>query len=91
MPEKAYGGSYVRDLAQMIIDEDGDTWLSVDETKRLQAFRERGYKAMLDNVKETLALFGTTFDTWFSEHSLFVPGEDGLNKVQHAFNAMKER
>ena len=91
MPEKAYGGSYVRDLAQMIIDEDGDTWLSVDEAKRLQAFRERGYKAMLDNVKETLALFGTTFDTWFSEHSLFVPGEDGLNKVQHAFNAMKER
>ncbi len=91
MPEKAYGGAYVRDLAQMIIDEDGDVWLHADEEERLRVFRERGYKAMLDNVKETLALFGTTFDTWFSEHSLFVPGEDGLNKVQKAFNAMKER
>ncbi len=91
MPEKAYGGSYICDLAQMIIAEDGDKWLNANETERLQAFRERGYRAMLDNVKETLALFGTTFTTWFSEHSLFVPGEDGLNKVQRAFNAMRER
>lgn len=90
MPEKSYGGGYVRDLAQRIIDEDGDTWLSVDPEERVAAFREKGYAAMMANVKETLALFGTTFDTWFSEHSLFVPGEDGLTKIQRAFNAMNE-
>ncbi len=42
-------------------------------------------------VCDTLELFGTQFDTYFSEHSLFIPGEDGKTKVQHAFDAMKER
>lgn len=91
MPEASYGGGYVRDLAQSIVDEDGDKWLSVDLEERVAAFREKGYAAMMANVKETLALFGTTFDTWFSEHSLFVPGDDGLTKIQHAFNAMNEQ
>lgn len=91
MPEASYGGGYVKELAQAIIDEDGDTWLTADEGARLAAFREKGYAAMMANVKETLALFGTTFDTWFSEHSLFVPGEDGTTKIQRAFEAMKSQ
>lgn len=91
MPEKSYGGAYVKTLAQRIIDEDGDKWLSVSEEERTRAFREKGYAAMLENVKETLAMFGTSFDTWFSEHSLFIEGEDGRTKVQRAFDAMTER
>ncbi len=91
MPEASYGGGYVKELAQAIIDEDGDTWLTADEEARLAAFREKGYAAMMANVKETLAFFGTTFDTWFSEHSLFVPGEDGTTKIQCAFEAMKSQ
>lgn len=91
MPEASYGGGYVKDLAQQIVDEDGDKWLSVDADERRVAFRERGYAAMLASVKGTLAAFGNNFDTWFSERSLFVEGEDGQNKVQRAFNVMKER
>ena len=91
MPEKSYGGAYVKTLAQLIIDEDGDKWLNVPEEERTRAFREKGYAAMLENVKETLAMFGTSFDTWFSEHSLFIEGEDGRTKVQRAFDAMTER
>ena len=91
MPEKAYGGAYVKDLAQKIIDEDGDAWLDADPDERLQAFREKGYAAMMANVRETLALFGTTFDTWFSEHSLFVPDAEGKTKIQRAFDAMDEK
>lgn len=91
LPEKSYGGSYMIDLAQRIVDEDGDKWLFVDPTERRQAFRERGYAAMMDSVRDTLSLFGNDFDTYFSEHSLFIPQADGKTKVQHAFDAMKER
>ena len=91
MPEASYGGGYVKDLAQTIVDEDGDKWLSVDPDERRVAFRERGYAAMLASVKSTLETFGNSFDTWFSERSLFVPGEDGKNKVERAFAVMKER
>ncbi len=88
MPEACYGGAYVKDIAQAIIDADGDKWLSVDEDERLVNFRERGYQMMLDTVKGTLSTFGNSFDTWFSERSLFVPNEEGKTKQQLAFEAM---
>jgi arginyl-tRNA synthetase len=91
MPEASYGGGYVKDIAQAIIDQDGDKWLEADEAERLVNFRERGYAMMLDSIKGTLSTFGNSFDTWFSERSLFVPGEDGRNKVQIAFDVMKEK
>lgn len=91
MPEASYGGGYVKELAQQIIDRDGDKWLSVDPDERRVEFREIGYSAMMENVKETLEIFGNHFDTWFSERSLFVSGEDGKTKVDRAFEAMKEK
>lgn len=91
MPEASYGGGYVKELAQQIIDRDDDKWLSVDPDERRVEFREIGYSAMMENVKETLEIFGNHFDTWFSERSLFVPGEDGKTKVDRAFEAMKEK
>lgn len=91
MPESSYGGAYVVDLAKQIIERDGDKWLSADPDERRVEFREMGYKAMMDNVKETLEIFGNHFDTWFSERSLFVVGEDGKTKIDRAFEVMKER
>ncbi len=91
MPEACYGGGYVKEIAQAIIDEDGDKWLDADEQERLINFRERGYAMMLDSVKATLSQFGNNFNTWFSERSLFVPGEDGKTKQQRAFDVMKEK
>jgi arginyl-tRNA synthetase len=91
MPEACYGGGYIRDIAQAIIDEDGSKWLEANEEERLVNFRERGYAMMLNSVKATLAKFGNNFDTWFSERSLFVPGEDGKTKQQRAFEVMSKK
>lgn len=91
MPEACYGGAYIKDIAQAIIDADGDKWLDANEDERLVAFRERGYAMMLDSVKDTLSTFGNNFDTWFSERSLFVADENGENKQQRAFDVMNEK
>lgn len=91
MPENCYGGGYVKDIAQTIIDADGDKWVDVSDEDRIVAFREIGYKQMLDNMKETLSTFGTTFDTWFSERSLYVPDENGETAVDRALAAMREK
>ncbi|CCY06050.1 arginine--tRNA ligase [Eggerthella sp. CAG:1427] len=91
MPEASYGGGYVKELAQQIIDRDGDKWLSVDPDERRHEFREMGYKAMMENVKETLEIFGNHFDTWFSERSLFVADEEGKTKIDRAFEVMKDK
>ena len=91
MPEACYGGAYIKDIAQAIIDADGDKWLDANEDERLVAFRERGYAKMLDSVKDTLSTFGNNFDTWFSERSLFVADENGETKQQRAFDVMNEK
>jgi arginyl-tRNA synthetase len=91
MPEACYGGAYIKDIAQAIIDADGDKWLDANEDERLVDFRERGYAMMLDSVKDTLSTFGNNFDTWFSERSLFVADENGETKQQRAFDAMNEK
>ena len=91
MPEACYGGAYIKDIAQAIIDADGDNWLDANEDERLVAFRERGYAMMLDSVKDTLSTFGNNFDTWFSERSLFVADENGETKQQRAFDVMNEK
>lgn len=91
MPEACYGGAYIKDIAQAIIDADGDKWLDANEDERLVAFRERGYAMMLDSVKDTLSTFGNNFDTWFSERSLFVADGNGETKQQRAFDVMNEK
>lgn len=91
MPEACYGGAYIKDIAQAIIDADGDKWLDANEDERLVTFRERGYAMMLDSVKDTLSTFGNNFDTWFSERSLFVADENGETKQQRAFDVMNEK
>lgn len=91
MPEACYGGAYIKDIAQAIIDADGDKWLDANEDERLVDFRERGYAMMLDSVKDTLSAFGNNFDTWFSERSLFVADENGETKQQRAFDVMNEK
>ena len=87
MPEKCYGGAYVRDIAQAILDEDGTRWVDADAQERELNFRERGYAAMLGSVKGTLERFGNSFDTYFSERSLYEVGEDGKSAVDRAREA----
>ena len=69
MPEACYAGSYVKDIAQAIIDEDGDKWLDADPKERMENFRERAYAYELAEQHRVTERFGTTFECWFSERS----------------------
>ena len=91
MPEKCYGGSYVADIAQGIIDRDGGKWLDVPDDERTAAFREIAYKQMLGLMQDTLAGFGVHFDRWFSERTLYEPDEQGETAVTRALHAMDEK
>ncbi len=91
MPENCYGGSYVADIAQEIIEQDGNKWLDVLEEERLVAFRELAYKKMLALVQQTLEGFGNSFDLFFSERSLYEKDAEGLSAIDRALVAMRER
>ncbi len=91
MPEACYAGGYVKNIAQAIIDEDGDKWLDADPTERMENFRERAYAMMLADQKRICEGFRTTFDCWFSERSLYEKGEDGTSQIDRALKAMDEK
>lgn len=81
MPDDSYGGAYVVDIAKNIIKTDGDKWLSGSEDVRLASFKQIGMNTMLDEIKNTLKVFGNNFDMFFSESSLY---EASPNKVEQA-------
>ncbi|NGM16567.1 arginine--tRNA ligase [Eggerthellaceae bacterium zg-893] len=91
MPEQCYGGSYVADIAQGIIDEEGNKYESMTDQERMEAFREYSYDQMLKLQNKTLSDFGTTFDCWFSERSLYVEDENGESPVSRSLKAMDEK
>ncbi len=91
MPEKCYGGGYVKDIAQGIIDREGNKYEQLSEEDRTAQFRELAYQEMLGLIESTLTGFGTTFDTWFSERSLYVADESGTSAVQRSLAVMEEK
>ena len=82
-PENGYHGEYIADLANEIIKKNPE-FTKLDEESGMVAFREDGYKLQLDLQREVLENFGTHFDTWFSERSLY---ED--NFFNHTLDKLK--
>ena len=69
-PEDGYHGAYIAELATEVIAKSPKIMeLSGDE--QLSAFRDLGYELQLVQQKEVLDKFGTHFDVWFSEKSLY--------------------
>lgn len=91
MPEACYAGSYVNDIAQVIIDADGDKWLDASQQERMENFRDRAYQMMLDDQHAITERFGTTFDCWFSENTLYEPDESGTSAIDRSLKAMDEK
>ena len=69
-PENGYHGEYIADLANAITRKNPE-FTKLDAESGMVAFREAGYKLQLDLQREVLENFGTHFDTWFSERSLY--------------------
>lgn len=74
-PEDGYQGDYIYDIARQIISDQGDSYLKLTEEKRIETFRDLGYKQMLASQKQDLLNYGVEYDCWFSERSLHEAGE----------------
>ena len=85
----AYGGSYIWDIAAEFYAQDGASDLEKPKDERLLDFRERGYAAMLANIKAVLAQCGCEFDVWFSERTLHTPDAEGKTAVTRAFDKLR--
>lgn len=85
VPEGGYNGAYVNDIAQLMIDRDGDKWMDADEQERMVEFREFGYDYMLKDIKRITGLFGNHFERWQSEREMYVPSDEFEGKTPFDF------
>ena len=69
-PEDGYHGEYIVDLAKEVTAKNPDL-IKLPEVESIAAFRDAGYKVQLAQQQKVLENFGTHFDIWFSEKSLY--------------------
>lgn len=86
----AYAGDYIVDLAARFVSSDGDAFAGATEDERCASFRERGYKMMLESIRETCHKARCDFDVWFSERSLYEKGPNGTSAVDRALAKLDE-
>ncbi|MGJ0184917.1 arginine--tRNA ligase [Corynebacterium glyciniphilum] len=72
-PEDGYGGEYISDIANQIMEATPD-WADHDDATVQEIFRSQGVELMFAHIKQTLAEFGTEFDVFFHENALFESG-----------------
>ncbi|TJY65353.1 arginine--tRNA ligase [Arthrobacter sp. CAU 1506] len=70
-PEDGYGGDYIADIANAVLEQNPDALSAADPQEE---FRSRGVELMFAAIKKSLHEFGVDFDVYFHENSLF---EDG--------------
>lgn len=71
-PEDGYQGQYIRDIAQELINEKGDT---LKDESDVMVFKSKAERVIFDDINGTLHRLGIVFDNYYNEHSLY---ENGL-------------
>ncbi len=69
-PEDGYHGDYVKDIAAAVVSTHPE-YKELPEEQSIEKFRDAGYAIQLKQQQDVLETFGTHFDVWFSEKSLY--------------------
>lgn len=83
-PEDGYGGDYIKDIAQAVVEKNPQA-LEGSDAEVQEKFRADGVEMMFAQIKESLHEFGVDFDVYFHENSLFESGA-----VEKAIQTLKD-
>ncbi|MBP3654905.1 MAG: arginine--tRNA ligase [Oscillospiraceae bacterium] len=73
-PDNGYHGDDIKEMAKLIVEQDGDKWVNADPAERQQAFVQFGLPRNIERMKRDLARYRVNFDNWFLESSLHESG-----------------
>ena len=83
-PDDCYQGDYIRDIAKEIQAMKGNDLLEFPETEAIFECAKTAAKKILGDIRKDLGDFGITYDSWFSEQTLYDSG-----KVDQAIESFK--
>lgn len=74
LPDPAYPGEYLKELAADLLKDLGDGAVSKDKADAIADLAPEALKRTLANIRHVLELLGITYDQWFHEGELFKSG-----------------
>ncbi|MFD8388105.1 arginine--tRNA ligase [Streptomyces sp. NPDC059680] len=74
VPDDGYSGAYIKEIADAVLRHHPGA-LDLPESESAAVFRAAGTQLMFDEIKTSLAAFGTHFDTYFNEKDLHDQGD----------------
>jgi len=74
VPEGGYQGGYVLDVAQALVDEEGDRLLGDESHEALDLIRRFAVGVLREDQDRDLAAFNLSFDEYYLESSLYTDG-----------------
>jgi arginyl-tRNA synthetase len=83
-PDDGYGGVYIGEIAEQIVEKHPDV-LDLPESDVREVFRREGVELMFAEIKRSLHEFGVDFDVYTHEDSLHQSGA-----VAHAVERLRE-
>jgi arginyl-tRNA synthetase len=72
-PEDCYQGAYIYDIAKLAL-ESYPNLLSLSEDEAIALCRDLAVEVILEDIRKDLEKFRVSFDSWYSERSLFERG-----------------
>jgi len=87
-PADGYPGEYISELAERMVERFGDSLLpgKTDEQAALETIGQASEQVILEWIRQDVAKLHVSFDTWFSERSLY---QSGL--VERVLRMLRER
>ena len=78
-PSECYQGQYITDLAEEILEKNGDEYRTRKEEDVIEFFTGYAADTILKGIKKDLEVFGVVFDCYFSEKELYK--DDSVRKL----------
>ncbi len=86
LPAENYQGSYINDLARILLDQEGEHLLELPEEEAVTHCARFAAMKIFEGIREDIVAFGVSFGHWFSEQFLYDSGA-----VQAVIQDLKSR
>jgi arginyl-tRNA synthetase len=87
-PATHYQGEYIGDIAEEIYRDHGTAFA---ECADVQIFKKSAEEIIFASIRKTLERLGIRHDSFFNEHTLYMPDEGGITSNQRVIDALRQK